>query len=347
MKKINNILFFILALFALLYLGSSFLIPFIFGIFFASLTTPLSDILEKIKIHRLISSFISTIVVFIVVGGLLYIFIHQINLFLSDIPSVRSEIQSILQNVQDKISSITSLSPEQQKNLWQTRSESILNTIESRLAGFAGNVINTSLNFLLVLVYVFLFLLYRNKFTDFIMMYVNHDKLQNAKTILNKLSKVVYQYLWGRAQVMALLAISYYITFIIFGLPYAVLLTIFGAIITIIPYLGPFISGLMPILFAVIFIENLRTVLLFSIIIIIIQLIESYVLEPLIIGKEVKLNPLIVIIAVIMGGLMWGIAGMILFVPIFAIVKIISNHTPGLRPIGYLFESSKKSKDIR
>lgn len=345
MKKINNILFLILAVFAILYLGSSFLVPFIFGIFFASLTTPLSGLLEKIKIHRIISSFISTLVVFIVVGGLLYLFIHQINLFLSDIPSVRSEIQTILQNVQDKISSLTNLSPEQQKNIWQTRSEGILNTIESRLAGFAGNVFNSTLNFLLVLVYVFLLLLYRHKFTNFIMMYVNKDSEQETRAILYKVSKVVYQYLWGRAQVMTLLGISYYITFIIFGLPYAVLLTIFGSLITIIPYLGPFISGLLPILFAIIFLESFQTILLFSIIIIIVQLIESYVLEPLIIGKEVKLNPLIVIIAVIIGGLMWGIAGMILFVPIFAIVKIISNHTPGLEPIGYLFESSKKSRD--
>jgi predicted PurR-regulated permease PerM len=344
MKKVNNILFFILAIFAIFYLGSSFLVPLIFGIFFASLTTPLSDILEKIKVHRIISSFISTLVVFIVVGGLLYIFIHQVNLFLSDIPSVRNEIQTILQNVQDKISSLTSLSPEQQKDLWRTRSESILNTIESRLAGFAGNVINSTLNFLLILVYMFLLLLYRNKLINFIMMYVSHDKVQDAKVVLYKISKVVYQYLWGRAQVMTLLGITYYITFMIFGLPYAVLLTIFGALITIIPYLGPFISGLLPILFAVIFFENLQTILLFSTIIIIIQLIESYVLEPMIIGKEVKLNPLIVIIAVIIGGLMWGIAGMILFVPIFAIVKIISNHTPGLEPIGYLFESSKKSR---
>jgi predicted PurR-regulated permease PerM len=345
MKKVNNILFFILAIFAIFYLGSSFLVPFIFGVFFASLTTPLSNLLEKFKVHRTISSLISTIVIFIVVGGLLYIFIHQINLFLSDIPSVRSEIQPILQKLQAKISSLTSLSPEQQKNIWQTRSEGILNTVESKLASFAGNVINSTLNFLLILVYVFLLLLYRDKLTNFLMMYVNHDKVQDAKLVLHKISKVVYQYLWGRAQVMALLGISYYITFLIFGLPYAVLLTIFGTLITIIPYIGPFISGLLPILFAIIFLEGFQTILLFTIIIVTIQLIESYVLEPLIIGKEVKLNPLIVIIAVIIGGLMWGIAGMILFVPIFAIVKIISNHTPGLEPIGYLFESSKKSSD--
>jgi predicted PurR-regulated permease PerM len=343
MKKINNILFFILATFAILYLGSSFLVPFLFGIFFASLTTPLSDILEKIWFPRIVSSFISTLAVFIIVGGLLFLLVQQINIFLSDIPSVRSEIQIILQEIQDRISSFTSLSPEQQKNIWQKRSEGILNAFESRLTGFAGDVISTTLNFLLVLVYVFLLLLYRSKLTNFILMSVRQHKVQEARDVLHKVSKVVYKYLWGRAQVMTLLGISYYITFIIFGLPYALLLTIFGAIITVIPYIGPFISGLLPILFAIIFLGNFNIILLFSIIIIIIQFIESYVLEPLIIGKEVKLNPLIVIIAVIIGGLMWGIAGMILFVPIFAIVKIISNHTPALEPIGYLFESTRKT----
>src|SRR6056297_3042391 len=143
---------------------------------------------------------------------------------------------------------------------------------------------------------------------------------------------------------MALLAIMYYTVFLIFDLPYAVLLLIFGTLITIIPYLGPFVSGLMPILFAFIFFDNLHMAVLFTALIITIQLIESYVLEPLIIGKEVKLNPLMVILAVITGGLIWGIAGMVLFVPIFAMVKIISQNSRGLEPIGFLFGNSMEGK---
>ncbi|MEX2633345.1 MAG: AI-2E family transporter, partial [Balneolales bacterium] len=66
---------------------------------------------------------------------------------------------------------------------------------------------------------------------------------------------------------------------------------------------------------AIIFFDEPYHILLFSIIIFVIQLIESYVLEPLIIGKEMKLNALAVIIAITLGGVTWGIAGMILFVP--------------------------------
>jgi predicted PurR-regulated permease PerM len=75
------------------------------------------------------------------------------------------------------------------------------------------------------------------------------------------------------------------------------------------------------------------------------------VLEPLILGKEVKLNPLVVIVAIVVGGIMWGLAGMILFVPIFAMVKIISLNHSGLKPIGFLLgqrerKNSKNRKQV-
>jgi predicted PurR-regulated permease PerM len=74
------------------------------------------------------------------------------------------------------------------------------------------------------------------------------------------------------------------------------------------------------------------------------QLIESYVFEPWIIGREVKLNPLVVIVAIILGGMIWGLAGMILFVPLFAILKIISSNSIGMEPIGFLLGNSNKSE---
>jgi len=84
--------------------------------------------------------------------------------------------------------------------------------------------------------------------------------------------------------------------------------------------------------------------IVFSIIIIVEQLIESYVLEPLIIGHEVRINPLSVIIAIVLGGMVWGLAGMVLFVPIFAMIKIISNHTPGYEPVGYLLGNTREKQ---
>jgi predicted PurR-regulated permease PerM len=344
LRNINQILLFISIVCIILYFGSTFLIPFVFGIFFATLMSPFSRLMEKLWNNRIFSSLLGTLVVFVVVGGVLYIFIYQMTLFVSDLSSVRNEIQAMVQNLQENIMSATNLSLEEQKNIWRNRSESILNSIESRLTNFLGNIANTTAGFFLVLIYVFLLLYYRDRFSESILMYVKKKNEEEAKDVLHRISRVVYQYLWGRAKVMTILAIMYYITFLIFGIPYALLLTIFGALVTIIPYLGPFISGLIPIVFSFIYLENVHTAILFSTLIVIEQIIESYVLEPLIIGSEVKINPLIVIIAIVIGGAIWGLAGMILFVPLFAMIKIISNHTAGLKPVGYLFENSKKAR---
>jgi predicted PurR-regulated permease PerM len=347
LKKINSFLIFTLIVFTLLYYGSSFLIPLVFGVFFASLMTPFSNLLERIKVPRSLSSLASALLVFIVVGFVFYIFVWQMSLFVMDISSIRKEVQSLLQSMQKEITAITNLSLEDQQDIWQKRSDNILNTIESELTRFLGNILSTTAGFLISLVYAFLLLYYRDKFSEFVLMYVKKGDEDRATKIMSKNNQVVYQYLWGRAKVMLLLGIMYYITFLIFDIPYAVLLTLFGALITIIPYLGPFISGLLPILFSLIYMQSAETIVVFIIIIIIIQIIESYLLEPLIIGHEVSINPLTVIIAIILGGMIWGLAGMILFVPIFAMIKIMSNHTPGFEPIGYLLGNSREKRKIK
>jgi predicted PurR-regulated permease PerM len=342
LNKTNKILFFLLVIFVFLYFGSSFLIPLIFGIFFASLMAPVSNFLERQGVSRMLSSLISTLVVFVVVGGLLYLFINQMRLFIYDIAKIRTEFQSFVDNMQERITALTTLSPEEQRRIFRKRSEQILNSVEIALTGFFANLINVFFRFLIVLVYVFLLLYYRTKISDVIALYTRPDKQAQTRLILGKIGKVVYQYLWGRVQVMILLGLMYFIVFMIFDIPYAVLLTFFGALVTIVPYIGPFISGLLPMIFAAIFLEQTTMIIIFIILIAMIQLFESYVLEPLIIGKEVELNPLIVIIAITIGNMIWGLSGMILFVPIFAMIKIISNHSPGLEPIGFLFGTSKE-----
>ena len=342
LTKINQILFLTILVFAILDFGAPFLIPFFFGILLAFLMTPFCDFLESLGINRIFASIISTLVVFIVVGAILFLFVYQMNSFVSEISSFRIELQSFINKIRDQIASLTNISLEEQTKYLRDRSNQLLNTIENSVTQFAGNLINSLFALLLVLLYVILLLLFRRRIYEFIMMYIPEEKKKNTVEILNKISKVAFRYLWGRAQVMILLAIMYYITFMIFDLPYAGLLIIFGTLITIIPYFGPFVSGLLPIVVSFIFFESLHKVLLFTMIIIIVQLIESYVLEPLIIGKEVKLNPLVVIIAVVAGGAVWGIAGMVLFVPLFAIFQIIAMNSAGLEPIGYLLGNSKK-----
>jgi predicted PurR-regulated permease PerM len=344
LSKINKILLFTVLIIAILHFGAPFLKPIMFGILLASLMMPFGSFLESKGMNRVFASIISTIVLFIVIGAILFLLVFQLNNFVSEISSFETELKSFIGNIQSKIASLTDLSLERQSNIMQERSEVFLDNIEDYVTQFLSGFIHSVIDLLIILLYVILLLLYRGRIYEFIMMYIRKEKEENSNVVMNKINKVVFQYLWGRVQVMAMLAVMYYIVFLSFGLPYAVLLIIFGTLITIIPYFGPFVSGLIPIIFSFIFFDSIQTVLLFTALIITVQLIESYVLEPLVIGKEVKLNPLIVIVAVILGGIIWGIAGMVLFVPLFAMIKIISNYSVGLEPIGYLFGDFRESK---
>ncbi len=344
LTKINRILIFILLIVVFFYFGDSFLIPFIFGILFAFLMVPLCNFLEKIRINRTIASLLSTLVVFIVFGGTLFLFITQINSFASDMPEMEDKVESIIESTQNKIESITNLSLGEQDEILEERSGQIIEKIEPYVTGFFGNMFSMVFSFFLVLVYVFLLLLYREKIFDFLLMYISKTEEDSAKETISKISKVAFQYLWGRVQVMILLGVMFFITFISFGLPYALLFALFGAVITIIPYIGPLLSGLLPILFSFLFFDSLNKILFFSAVVIVIQLVESYVLEPLILGKQVKLNPLVIIVVIVLGGIIWGLAGMILFVPMIAMVKIVSLNHPGLKPIGFLLGQDTKEE---
>ena len=337
LKKANRILFFLIAIYLLFYYLSSFFIPLTFGIFLAMLVAPFTNYLEKYKLSRVLSSLSSTFLLFIFLGFLSYLFIIQFSQFADQLPGIRAIIDSEIEKVQEQIASATGVPLDEQKEIIERRTRDLWGIIESRAAAFVGSMLDFTLKFLLAFVYVFLLLLYRKKFTSFIIrIYSTEKEREIAYDALKKISRVVYQYLWGRAQVMFVLAVMYYLTFLIFGLPFALLLTLFGALITIIPYIGPWISGLVPVIFALIFFDTTSHKVTFTIIIIIIQLLESYIFEPFFIGKEVKLNALAVVIAIILGGLIWGVAGMILFVPLFATIKIISNHSKEFGPLGTL-----------
>lgn len=329
---------------AALYFGASFLIPLSFAVLFSTLVLPLSRFLEQ-RLHfgRALSSFASTLLIFIITGLLLLLLIQQAIVFINDVVERRATISAFLSEVQAGLTARTGYTLEDQVDLLNQLLGEGISFAQRTVSSVLTNTTGAAAKFLLMLIYVFLLLLYRTRFVKFIRMYTAEGKEDEMAEIVTQTSRVAHHYLWGRLQVMSILAVMYIILFHAYSLEHAWLLVVFGAIITIIPYFGPFISGLLPIIFMVLFGHSSDAVISFTVLIVIIQLIESYVLEPLILGYEVQQNPLFVIIAVILGGAIWGLPGLILFVPLFAILKIVFDHSPALHPVGYLmgFDSKK------
>jgi len=269
-------------------------------------------------------------------------------MFLDDLLEKREDIFAFVETVQQQIVDSTGFTLKEQEQMFENRLAGMIQETQSYLSGIISDFSGILFSFLLMLIYVFFLLVNRDKFSEFLMKYIPDKNKQQTEEIMDKIKMVANRYLWGRVQVMFVLSIMYTITFYAYDLEYSALLIIFGVLVTIIPYIGPFLSGLFPIIFMMIMSTNSAEIISFTIIVLIIQLIESYVLEPVIIGSEIKQSPLFVVIAIVLGSAIWGVAGLILFVPLFGVMKIIFDNTKGLEPVGFLvgYESSGTKQSV-
>ena len=120
------------------------------------------------------------------------------------------------------------------------------------------------------------------------------------------------------------------------GVKYAVLLGFLGAIINVLPFIGGIVAILLPVLIATVTKDGFQTQLGIIVAYVIIQFIDNHFLIPYIVSSKVKINALISIIIVLLGGALWGISGMFLSIPFIGILKIIFDRVPELKPWGRL-----------
>jgi predicted PurR-regulated permease PerM len=341
LQKINAILIFLIATVAVMHFGAGILIPLAFAVFLAFLLTPVSNWMERLGAHRAVSATISTLIVFIVISGILTLMATQLRGLENELPRMQERLSEVWEDLRQQLPMQDYFEADDDGG---RGSDELLTFIRNAITGFLEGTLAITVKFLLVLVYLFLLLLNRHHYQRFILMYTREEDKEQTMQVIDRSADVAHHYLWGRLKVMTLLGIAYIITFLAFDVPYAILLTIFGALITIIPYIGPFVSGAAPILIMLVTGREMNTVLIFAGIIVVIQLIESYVLEPLLLSNAVQISPLSVILAVVIGGAVWGVAGMILLVPMFAIAKIFFDHVNGLKPMGYLLGLEKDGR---
>ncbi|HET6228226.1 MAG TPA: AI-2E family transporter, partial [Bacteroidia bacterium] len=156
-------------------------------------------------------------------------------------------------------------------------------------------------------------------------------------SILSEIKVVVQSYIVGLLIEMGIVAVLTTIGLMIIGVPYAILLGTITAVLNLIPYIGILVAGAISILVALTNFTDFKTAIGVIIVNSIVQLIDNNFLVPKIVASKVKLNALVSIIAVFVGGALDGVLGMFLAIPLSAIIKVIFDRIHGLEPWGYLF----------
>lgn len=172
-------------------------------------------------------------------------------------------------------------------------------------------------------------------------MIVSDEKQHEAKEIITNTSKVARQYLIGRLLLILFLAFFYAAGLSLVGLKNAVFISILAALVTLIPFIGNIIGFFFAVAMSLLSAGGLTEIVGIIAVFTVGQLIENYILEPLVVGTRVDLNPFFVIAVVALGGIVWGIAGMVLSIPLLGICKIFFDNIKSLNPYSYLIGDEK------
>ena len=341
-SAIKLLLFFFL-LFAGLYFAKPVLAPFSVAALLAMLFLPLSRKLEQKGVSRGLSAFLCVFLLLLAIAGVLSLIFTQVAGIAEDAPKLKENIGNAINKVKEYISKAASASPaQQQEMIKQQQSGAKVGAVVSSVLGAMSSLL---VDTILGLVYIFLLLYLRNHLKNFMLRLVAPDQKKNAGKIITEASGVATKYLGGLAMMIVMLWIMYGIGFSIVGVKNAIFFAILCGLLEIVPFVGNLTGTGITILMSLT--QGGEGGMVIGILITygLVQFIQTYILEPLVVGSEVKLNPLFTILAIVIGELVWGVPGMVVAIPILGITKVLCDHVEPLKPYGFLIGEEKKKDD--
>jgi predicted PurR-regulated permease PerM len=200
-------------------------------------------------------------------------------------------------------------------------------------------------NLFLIILLVFFLLWYHENLKKFLLIQAPDDKKENLNTILKKIQKTIQKYLYGLLMVIGILAVLNSVGLLIIGIRYAVFWGLLAAFLAVIPYIGTTLGGTLPFLYALATTETWWQPAAIVGMYFIIQQLEGNIITPKVVGSSVSINPLFALIAIILGGFIWGITGILIAIPVIGVVKIILDNNNRTKPIAFLMSNEMHKKN--
>ncbi|WKN43256.1 AI-2E family transporter [Tunicatimonas pelagia] len=329
----------------LLILGQSIFIPLAFAAFIAIILAPLCQYLENQGIHRNIAAFLCTLLGGAFVAGIVTFFALQISALAENVDTFEDNLNQMTVNISAYLGEYLGQSELGQLSSFNELFTFLMKDAQSAIGTLLVLVATSLITILFLSVFVVLFLMYRKDIRDF-GVYLFEENGSSMRRLLLKIEKVVRNYLVGIFQVILILAVCNSIALWILGVPNALFFGIFSALLNVVPFIGPMVGSIIPAMFTVVInnsaLAGVWVILYFTVI----QTIESYLITPSIVGNKVRINPMFTLLAIFIGNLIWGIPGMILFIPLTAVLKQIFDEVSGLRPYASLLGELDRKKFI-
>ncbi|RVU03061.1 AI-2E family transporter [Mucilaginibacter limnophilus] len=339
------VLLFLFLIFAGMYFAKEFLVPIVISGVFAMLFIGISNYLESKGINRALSALISVFILLASVSVILILLSMQLSEFAGKVDMMKQRIGIILVDLKRWVHQTVGLSMKQQDELLKQQQTSGGVEGGSMVATIASSAMGVLVNAVLGVVYMYLFLFYRSHIKKFILKLVPDSELKNTEDIVHQSGDVARKYLSGLSLMIVMLWIMYGIGFSIVGVENAIFFAILCGVLEIVPFVGNITGTSLTVLAVLVQGGDGGMVVGVLSTYFVIQFVQTYILEPLVVGEQVSINPLFTIMAIVLGEMVWGVPGMILAIPLIGIVKIICDNVPDLKPYGFLIGSQSRKQN--
>jgi predicted PurR-regulated permease PerM len=322
----------------LMVVAKPLLIPLAYALIIAMVLYPITRWLEMRKFGRTLSILLPLLIVVILFVGLLGILSYETIVLINEWHQLQPRIEPAMTTLHEQIESIMGWTQEEQQ-VWLKQLLSKGGT--EAVTMLRGMLIATGealVDLIIIPIYVALILNYRRRLVNFLSEIVPEQFRTTLSMALADTLQTFSQFIRGMAVVYLSVGALNSIGLWILGVENPLLYGMITAIMTIIPYFGIVISALLPITVSWLSTGSLAQPIGIISVFAVVQYLEAYLIFPWVVGRHVNLNTLAALIAIFTGALIWGVAGMILFVPFLAVFRIFASHYPGMKPWARVME---------
>jgi predicted PurR-regulated permease PerM len=313
-------------------LAQDIVIPLLLSAFLAVILLPVVNRLQR-KLSLTLSVCIVLVVTFLIFAGVVWIIGDQLSRLADDLPNLENKFNHLVDTVSNEVRSLLGMSRAEQNQMEREALKEI-STYFTNLLLSTTNIISLLIQ---IPIYIFLFLIDRDRFKAFFRsLFPESNEVRWKSDVEN----VLQGYITGLLIVTVIIMVLNTAGLLILGIDHAIFFGVLSGMLTIIPYIGIFIGATLPALFALLTKDSLwyafGVIAMFSFI----QFLEGNFITPRITGSKVSINALAAIVALLIGGKILGVAGMILAVPITGVLKVVLSHSTHLKPFVLLIEDS-------
>lgn len=331
--KSTVVLFGLMLLVFALFTLKTIIAPIAFALIIAILLNPLVNKLHRKGVKRILAIVLSLLLTLIVVAGILYFITTQIMSFGDNLPVLKQKFNEHLMHLHYWIQAKFNVPIMRQ----QKAIADALDNSKSFFGSALGGLLGTIGVVFLVPIYAFLLLFYKKLIVNFFHEIFAEENSEKVSDVLTETKSAIQSYMVGLLLEALVVAVLNTGALLILGVQYALLLGVLGALLNMLPYIGGLVAIALPIIIASITKDGFTTQLLILGAYMLIQFIDNNFLVPFLVSSRVKINAFFSLVVVLLGGALWGVAGMFLSIPFLAILKIIFDRVPEMKPWGKLF----------